>query len=867
MRRWLPILTVVLGHTLPSPAQEFVARFGDVHERIWVGPELWANPMEDWRVHDGRLECTSGGPNRNVHALTRAVGKRPGELTLSVRLGLIERGDGKGAAGKGAAGNGSAGFRIGIQDEIDDYRARLIYGQGINAGVTTAGDLFVGKASKAGVVPAETLSKGIELRLHAKPGPAADAAAVVVLSAHDAGGKELGSVTSSAADAQLYGNVALVNNHFGGGKGLKKAKDAAGPRFWFNDWRIDGSRVERHPDRAFGPVLWAMHTLSRGVLKMTAQMPPISEKESREVILETQTKGEWKRVATAKIEPKSRIAQFRVAGWNDKEDVKYRLAYVMRAKNGKETSHHYHGTVRRDPVHKHTVVVAAFTGNADYGFPNREIVRNLKHQDPDLLFFSGDSIYEYVGGYPLIRTPPDRAILNYLRKWWLVGLAFGDLMRDRPSVAIPDDHDVYQGNIWGNGGNPITLAEHDRGGYVQHPDMVNVVHMTQSGCLPDPFDPTPIKQDISVYYCDLLCGKVSFAVIADRMFKSGPKGNVSTWPGRPDHVKDPKIDIKALDKPGLELLGKRQELFLEKWGQDWKGINMRCVLSQTNFCNVANYHGAKEEYLIADLDSGGWPQSARNRAVDLMRRAFAFHLCGDQHLATIVHYGIAAPADGNVSFCVPSIANFYPRRWQPDKEGVPVKNRPAPPSPFGGEGRREGLPNTGDYLDGLKNHVRVLAVGNPEDKYRPGRLPGLHDKASGYGLIRFNTKDRTITVECYRLLVDVAQPGPKKGRGEGQFAGWPQTFHMLDNYGRKPSGELPMISVRGMDEPVVQVIDEKTKQVAYTLRLQSRNFRPMVFSKGPFTIRVGEPGTERVRTFKGVTPGKKKKGGTLEAEF
>ena len=28
-------------------------------------------------------------------------------------------------------------------------------------------------------------------------------------------------------------------------------------------------------------------------------------------------------------------------------------------------------------------------------------------------------------------------------------------MKDRPSVVIPDDHDVYHGNIWGLGGGPV----------------------------------------------------------------------------------------------------------------------------------------------------------------------------------------------------------------------------------------------------------------------------------------------------------------------------------------------------------------------------------------------------------------------------
>jgi hypothetical protein len=334
------------------------------------------------------------------------------------------------------------------------------------------------------------------------------------------------------------------------------------------------------------------------------------------------------------------------------------------------------------------------------------------------------------------------------------------------------------------------------------------------------------------------------------MFKSGPKGTVSAWEGRPDHLKDPKFDVSKLDKPGLELLGKRQEAFLEKWGQDWAGVNMKTVLSQTIFCNLANYHGPKQEYLVADLDSGGWPQSGRNRALDLMRRCFAVHIAGDQHLASIVHHGIDKPGDANWSFCVPSIANFYPRSWQPDKEGLPVKNRPDAK-----------LANTGDYLDGLKNHIRVHGIGNPEPTYRKGRLPGLHDKASGYGLVRFNTKDRTITMECFKLLVDVSKPG------EHQFPGWPKTIHMLDNYDRKSTGDLPAISVRGMKEPVVQVVDEKTKQVVYTLRLQGSDFRPMVFSKGPFTVHVGELGTERVRTFTGVLPAAKKKKASLEVDL
>ena len=63
-----------------------------------------------------------------------------------------------------------------------------------------------------------------------------------------------------------------------------------------------------------------------------------------------------------------------------------------------------------------------------------------------------------------------------------------------------------------------------------------------------------------------------------------------------------------------------------------------------------------------------------------------------------------------------------------------------------------------DVLDGLKNPIRVYAVGNPEATYRPGRLASLHDKASGYGIVRFDRKGRTMT------LVGRADP-----RGESEY--------------------------------------------------------------------------------------------------
>jgi hypothetical protein len=496
-------------------------------------------------------------------------------------------------------------------------------------------------------------------------------------------------------------------------------------------------------------------------------------------------------------------------------------------KDGSTTERYFEGIIRKDPTEKKEVVVAGFTGNKATAFPNSKLVENVGIVNPDMLFFSGDQIYEDVGGYGIHRSPVDLAVLNYLRKIYLWGWAFRDLMRDRPTIALPDDHDVYQGNIWGASGRDCGgIKGHSQGGFAMHEDFVNAVQRTQTDHHPAPFDPTPVERGIGVYYGDMIYGRVGFAILEDRKFKSGPEGKVNYWKGRPDHVKDPDFDPASVDKEGLVLLGERQLKFLRHFAEDWKGTDLKVALSQTIFCNLANYHGGNQQYLVADLDSNGWPQAGRNRALTELRRGFVFHYAGDQHLASIVHHGVEKWGDAGFSFCVPSIAAGYPRSWLPDREGLPVRNRPAP-----------GLANTGDYQDGLANKLSVFAIGNPAEENRKGRLNTLHDKASGFGIARFNAKTGSITMECHRLLIDAANP--KQG---DQFPGWPKTIDYTENDGRKAVAYLPEFKVRGILNPVFQVKIARSGDLVYALRIRGDSYRPPVFDKGEtYELRVGDP--------------------------
>ncbi len=821
---------------LAAPAAwsaEFRSSWPRNAERVWAGSEYWANPLQDWRIAGGRLECYRSGVNRNVNLLTHQLGSAPGAFELRVRLGRLPDDN--------SNPEGWAGFRIGIRGQLNDHRDSALRGRGIDAGVTTAGRLVIGKPGAEPAGPALALDD-LELALEGRP---AAGGYQLTLRALGAGGKPL-AVRQQTVPGDLAGNLALVSS--GGAPGdpaaqnsYQRADRGRGPRFWFADWRASGAKLEAHPGQAFGPILFAQHTLGKGVMKMTAQMPPLAAADSDLVRLQTRdASGAWKTIEEERIHTLARTATFRIPGWDESRDTPYRLAYTL---DGKE--HYWEGTVRRDPADKETIVVAGFTGNMDTGFPNTHTVRNVRLHNPDVLVFTGDQIYEQVAGFGIETEPVEIAALDYLRKWYLLGWAWGDLMRDRVTVSMPDDHDVYHGNIWGAGGRKTTLKDHARGGYRMPAEWVRMVERTQASHLPDPYDPRPIEQGIGVYYTELRYGRISFAILEDRKFKSGPQGLVPPTGGRPDHVTDPNFDRRAYDPPGARLFGERQHRFIRDWVADWRESDMKVSLTQTILANAATTHGAEMMRLVADLDSNGWPASARNAALRDLRRGFVFMIGGDQHLASIIHHGADDWEDSGYSFCVPSINAGYPRAFWPDKQG---------------ENRAPGAPEaTGRFLDGFGNRMTIHAVGNPEKKQRKTPLELLHDKASGYGLVRLHKPSGKITIECWRFLSD-----PRKPEG-GQFPGFPMTIRMEDNYGRRAVAWLPEIRVTGMENPVVQVVDEADGELVYALRIRGRTFRPKIFRQGTYTVRVGAPETGNVKTFSKVSAGPS--GGVLNVAF
>ncbi len=882
----LPIAAVLLT-SLPTSTNEndaFRATFDRVPNRVWVGPDYWANRLQDWRVEDERVLCVEDAaryPLRTLQILPTSIADSNDAFDISVEL---EQSDSSNQAGSFAGlllgqGGPTIDHRVSAMTHhrpaedggliiAADHAGRIHFydneqggasgNQWSLGGALKPGDLI--EISPRSLMQAESAGP-IRLTIAAEPD---DVGCRLVARTHAIDSNTVldERVFEQFDPTRLTGSVALVS-HLG--------------KHWFDNLEIEGPRQQTHTDRSWGPVLMTMYTVDEFTLKLTAQMGPLGSHDAQQAHLAIHDPdGSWRRLGSAELQPDSYTFQFNVGLWNPSQNARLRIEYELADESGSRMTM-YTVDVAAEPTNGEMVIASlncqkTFTGNLKWNhdsiwFPHAELVSAVSAHDPDLLFFAGDQIYEgdLVG---VDNRSPDVAMLDYLYKWYRFCWSFEGLTRSRPTVAIPDDHDVYHGNLWGAGGRRAKagngLSAQDSGGYKMPARFVNAVHRTQTSHLPDPPHPGPIGQGISVYYTDLTWGGVSFVILADRMFKDSaavivPEGkNVNGW------FQNPDFNPRDADVPGAVLLGDQQEQFLRSWASDWSDdVWMKGVLSQTIFANVATLPDtAKSDGAVpglaikpesvyatgdspaADTDSNGWPQAGRNRALRAMRTGYAFHLAGDQHLGSLIHYGVDDWRDAGVAFCSPAIANTWPRRWFPPSEAREGITDPSDPA------------YTGDYFDGFGNRVTVYAVANPrETGLEPARL---YDRAPGYGIIRLNRDDRSITMECWPRW---AQPNDPNAE---QFTGWPRTFTQGEMF-RPGDLTLPTIRTPGLTSTVFQVIDETTGEIISTLRIDgsAQNaagqsdapiYTAAVPGSGPYTVRAGDPDLNIWKSIQGLRP-------------
>ena len=489
-------------------------------------------------------------------------------------------------------------------------------------------------------------------------------------------------------------------------------------------------------------ILWVQYGLANGTLKLAAHTDadPMNPTEAS-ATLQFKRGDKWNSVTAVRVDPLTTVAEFRIDYWNTLQSRSYRVLCG---------SNEFEGTIRADPIKQGVLKLMAISCVNDKKFPYSKTVKQMVAQDPDLVFFAGDQLYQTNSGGETLEPETEEEVLpamaSYLKKWRKFGLTFRDLLKDRPSIIITDDHDVYARDLWGNGGKRMT-GDRTMGGYL-HPKWVNGVERIQMWCLPDPANPGPWGDGIYAYFTSLEYGGVSFAILEDRKFKSPPTDILKKAIDNPksnkpnttlEVIMDPMFDTSTLDAPGLNLLGDAQEAFVNTWANKVsKTDRLAAVLHQSPLVNVGNY-----QRTFGDMDSNGWPPTARNNALRALTPAKSIMISGDLHYGTILQQGVDDWGDGPWCYSLPPFGSGQGRVWNPIE------------APQGGA--IPGMPGSGNHFDRFGNKLTVLAKAD-------GRV--------GYGMILFDKVSGEIELQFHPMDPNTREPI------DLDVPGWPQRIKL-----------------------------------------------------------------------------------------
>ena len=130
----------LLGISPSSHSADFALPIPENVTRPFVAPEVWTTPMMDWQVANGRIEMVQGGPGHDLQLLTHQLKRGDGSFRMSVRLGELKDHSKE-------PGVGMAGFKFAVTGAMpEEYRSGLFGSQGLMAGITTEGRLFIGRS-------------------------------------------------------------------------------------------------------------------------------------------------------------------------------------------------------------------------------------------------------------------------------------------------------------------------------------------------------------------------------------------------------------------------------------------------------------------------------------------------------------------------------------------------------------------------------------------------------------------------------------------------------------------------------------------------------------------------------------------------
>ena len=318
----LSLILLSISCTRLTQDRSFTSYWEQQPDRYWIGPEFWANRLQDWKIHNGRVECLNGlMPMRTLHVIDHYISDKTGTIKMTVITGRFND-------FPPMSESDWTGFLIGAGDLEMNYRARALIhknhgnGGGIIAAINGKGyPVFIDNETGYIIEPASysgnpaiiTQAQPVRLVLELLP---QGNQYILKITASNINTPDNNTSSSIIIDDpnRLSGNIALIAN---GGANNN------GQSFWYTDWKVGGSKIITTTEQQYGPIMGVLYTLSHNTLKLTAQLAPVSAADEQEVTLEmvdTET-GKWKEITSTQIWLPGYIAQFRINQWNPGTDA------------------------------------------------------------------------------------------------------------------------------------------------------------------------------------------------------------------------------------------------------------------------------------------------------------------------------------------------------------------------------------------------------------------------------------------------------------------------------------------------------------------------------------------------------------------
>lgn len=758
----------------------YLSQWHQLPDMVWTGADFWANQLQDWEIKEGRLRCRHTAPKRNIQLLTHPLKNDGNFLQSSIQLKMNSR---------NSKNEGVAGFYWGIMADSNDYRNICAHGNGIVAGVNQDGYLIFDDLISYNQIEPDMLSEGVDLKLFLNHGGNQVRAE---LSVWHRGQPMVTLQHHDISPDHLAGHIGLVADF--------KNKDSSRWSAEFAHWELRGDLLDHFPDRTYGPVYFAQHTVSDHQLHLTAQIAPLYPDIGR-VELYVKTPGsDWQKTEEASIHPQARTASFKIKDWDASQPAEYRLSLPVKRLDDEIIDLPYHGAIPADPSEKDHITIIGLSGCLRSDSFHRHLQDSSGLENADIAAFyvdrwewdekSENSFSEEV------------KILNYLHHWTLFGWAQQEIFKQIPSVIIEAEKStpLFKNDIEKEESDTSEKEKSNDSASSDTSDqeLTEVIHHTQSSHMPG----TKITGNkIPPPWIRWEYGGIDIGILIESRRNS-------------EDQTDP--DTTEIEKT------------IGEWTKDWENSEMKALLSPSVFRQVITpspekIRNEKEDETenhdpVSDPDHAekspapNRPSiSSDNKIISLLRKANIVHIAGKRNPPSVIQYGTKDHGDANFAFTIPALQMNPAHRWEPSSR----HHRPILGRKF----------YTGDFEDKNGAKMTIFAVGNP---LQAPDQENILVENTGYGIIHFNKKSQRIRFECHHLKIQ-----PDQSR-ENPFDDWPFEIDPQDNFASRSSHFLPALTIDEAENPVIRITKKENDELVSIFRIRG--------ASSPHIFRVEEPG-------------------------